>query len=139
MKCPYHKRFLQYQCISVYVLLMYRWMGGIRFTVGALQQIVLSKTHQARIAILPQGQAKPLLQDPSHDNGKQFFAANSIAAAVPGHHCAVLPQDQAEPLLQGPSVNDGKPFSAARCVAAAVLVMAGSVCGVVIQIKSAAL
>lgn len=52
---------------------------------------------------------------------------------------AVLPQDQAEPVLQDPSVNAGKPFSAARSVAAATLAMAGRVCCVVVQIKSAAL
>ena len=45
-------------------------MGGLRFTVGALQQIVLSKTHAARIAILPQDQAEPLLQDVATEDGE---------------------------------------------------------------------
>lgn len=44
-------------------------MGGIRFTLGALQQIMQSKIHEAHVAILPQEQAEPLLQDVSADNG----------------------------------------------------------------------
>lgn len=57
---------------------LHRWMGGIRFTLGAVQQIMLSKTHAARVAILPQEQAEPLLQDVTADNGDN---------ALSGHLC----------------------------------------------------
>ena len=30
-----------------------RWIGAIRFTIGALQQILLKRQHNARIAYLP--------------------------------------------------------------------------------------
>ncbi|KAL3160513.1 hypothetical protein ABBQ32_010818 [Trebouxia sp. C0010 RCD-2024] len=39
-----------------------RWMGNIRFTVGALQQIMQGKTHHARIAVLPYDQAEAAIQ-----------------------------------------------------------------------------
>lgn len=69
-----------------------RWMGGIRFTLGAVQQIMLSKTHAARVAILPQEQAEPLLQDVSADNGgSEAHAADSLGPATPLLD-ALLPQ-----------------------------------------------
>lgn len=38
-------------------------MGSLRFTLGAIQQILQGKTHQAHIAVLPHGQAEDTLQD----------------------------------------------------------------------------
>lgn len=42
--------------------LVLRWMGNMRFTVGALQQIMQGKTHCARIAVLPCDQAEASMQ-----------------------------------------------------------------------------
>ena len=59
---------------------MCRWMGGIRFTVGALQQILLSKTHTAHIAILPQEPAEALLADVPSDS--RSGAATDVIASI---------------------------------------------------------
>jgi len=45
-----------------------RWMGNLRFTLGAIQQILQGKTHQAHIAVLPQAQADTILQDAAVDD-----------------------------------------------------------------------
>jgi sphingosine kinase len=65
-----------------------RWMGGTRFVVGALQQIMLKRKHAARVAILEPGAA-------AADSG-------SSAAAADGRQSAAQPpaagQQQAEAL-----------------------------------------
>ncbi len=45
-----------------------RWMGNLRFTLGAIQQILQGKTHQAHIAVLPHAQADTILQDAAVDD-----------------------------------------------------------------------
>lgn len=47
-----------FACRTVCLLLtthVYRWMGGTRFVVGALQQILLKRKHAARVALLEPG------------------------------------------------------------------------------------
>ena len=43
----------------------YRWIGNLRFTLGAVQQILQGKTHHARIAVLPCQHAEATVQDSS--------------------------------------------------------------------------
>ncbi len=42
-------------------------MGNLRFTLGAIQQILQGKTHQAHIAVLPLAKADTILQDAAVD------------------------------------------------------------------------
>ncbi len=42
-------------------------MGNLRFTLGAIQQILQGKTHQAHIAVLPLAKADTILQDAAAD------------------------------------------------------------------------
>ncbi len=42
-------------------------MGNLRFTLGAIQQILQGKTHQAHIAVLPLAKADAILQDAAVD------------------------------------------------------------------------
>lgn len=43
-------------------------MGNLRFTLGAIQQILQGKTHQAHIAVLPLAQADTVLQHAAVDD-----------------------------------------------------------------------
>ena len=43
-------------------------MGNLRFTLGAIQQIMQGKTHQAHIAVLPLAQADTILQHAAVDD-----------------------------------------------------------------------
>ena len=55
-----------------------RWIGPVRFTIGALQQILLKRQHTARIAYLPAEAAEA-----AASAGKSSDGA-SLSSTVPG-------------------------------------------------------
>lgn len=67
-----------------------RWMGGTRFVVGALQQILLKKKHAARVAVL----------DPS---------AGGAAAAGPGPAAAGDGEQKQDEALAAAAAFEGPP------------------------------
>ncbi|KAL0029421.1 hypothetical protein WJX77_006321 [Trebouxia sp. C0004] len=67
-----------------------RWMGNLRVTLGAIQQILQGKTHQAHIAVLPLAQADTMLQDAADDAG-----GDVEDSGLRGHH----PEGPPLPLL----------------------------------------
>ncbi|KAL0044874.1 hypothetical protein WJX82_000765 [Trebouxia sp. C0006] len=69
-----------------------RWMGNLRFTLGAIQQILQGKTHQAHIAVLPLAKADTILQDAAVDDPEGGDVKES---GLRGHH----PEGPPLPLL----------------------------------------
>ena len=61
-----------------------RWMGNMRFTVGALQQIMQGKTHHARIAVLPYDQAEAAIQHSTPTVSGQSCSCNGTRT-LPAH------------------------------------------------------
>ncbi|GAB4814339.1 hypothetical protein N2152v2_001385 [Parachlorella kessleri] len=87
-----------------------RWMGGTRFTVGALKQILLAKTHVARVAILEAGTAgAPAAgREDGHAEGGEAGAVGMAgsAAAAAGGAGGILPG--AGGRVAGPQFDWGK-------------------------------
>lgn len=54
-------------------------MGNVRFTVGAVQQIMQGKTHHARIAVLPRDHAEAAVQQSGAMPGMAHPAYLSVA------------------------------------------------------------
>ena len=59
-----------------------RWMGNVRFTLGAVQQILQGKTHHARIAVLPYQHADTMLHDPSAPAPSEGLAKYAFAICI---------------------------------------------------------
>ena len=76
-----------------------RWMGGARFTVGLLQQILLRTAFEARVAFLGPGCAPANAPDPPV----------TPAADVALHACSGLAEPRAPPArpAQGPGKGSG--------------------------------
>ena len=77
-------------CFCLTVHFVCRWMGNLRFTVGAVQQIMQGKTHHARIAVLPCDHAEAAIQQSRTTSGmtplpRPLMFPPCPALAVCGH------------------------------------------------------
>lgn len=84
--------------LSLLILHVHRWMGGTRFVVGALQQILLKRKHAARVALLEPG------AESAGSSSSSAAAAAASPAAADGLQSTAQPpaiaaaQQQAEAL-----------------------------------------
>ena len=65
-----------------------RWVGAARFTIGALQQILLKRTHAARIAFLTAEAAARSPAQPARPPGTGARAPGSLSNMLPAQRSA---------------------------------------------------
>lgn len=77
-----------------------RWMGGTRFVVGALQQIMLKRTHAARVAVLAPDSSDGVAADGGALDGSGAAGADGVQNGSHAAHAGL----RAAAALSGPPV-----------------------------------